>query len=74
MASDGNRPPNPAEPCEGLSTGQRLTPEQAAERLRRRATFLRELVEAKELRDRVTPRRSKVARLRQALRMRAFRT
>jgi hypothetical protein len=35
--------------------------------------FLRELKEARELRERVTPRRSKVARLRYALRMRSFR-
>ncbi|WP_443059083.1 hypothetical protein [Streptomyces sp. NBC_00388] len=48
-------------------------PEAAAERRRRRAQFLRELNEAKELRDRVQPRRAKVARLRQAMRMRTFR-
>ena len=45
-----------------------------SERLRRRAVFLRELAEAKELRARVAPRRSKVARLRQAVHMRSFRT
>ncbi|MFE9612727.1 hypothetical protein [Streptomyces sp. NPDC006012] len=44
-----------------------------AERRRRRARFLRELAEARELRDRVQPRRAKVARLRQTLRMRTFR-
>ncbi|MEU9559910.1 hypothetical protein [Streptomyces fumanus] len=44
-----------------------------AERRRRRARFLRELAEARELRDRVQPRRAKVARLRQALRMSTFR-
>ncbi|MGP3978498.1 hypothetical protein ACTWQF_31720 [Streptomyces sp. 8N114] len=45
-----------------------------AERLRRRARFLRELNEAKELRERVHPRRSRaVRRRRQALRMRTFR-
>lgn len=44
-----------------------------AERRRRRALFLRELTEARELRDRVQPRRAKAARLRHALRMRTFR-
>jgi hypothetical protein len=43
------------------------------ERRRRRARFLRELAEAKELRERVTPHRSKVARLRLAMRLRTFR-
>ncbi|MCX4549409.1 hypothetical protein OG204_19850 [Streptomyces sp. NBC_01387] len=47
--------------------------ETAADRRRRRAQFLRELNEAKELRDRVQPRRAKVARMRQAMRMRTFR-
>ena len=44
-----------------------------AERRRRRAQFLRELAEARELRDRVQPRRAKTARLRHAMRMRTFR-
>ncbi|MET8636170.1 hypothetical protein ACWEQ2_00165 [Streptomyces sp. NPDC004096] len=44
-----------------------------AERMRRRARFLRELAEARELRDRVQPRRAKAARLRHAVRMRTFR-
>ncbi|MFD8720301.1 hypothetical protein EDD90_5748 [Streptomyces sp. Ag109_O5-1] len=44
-----------------------------AERRRRRARFLRELAEARALRDRVQPRRAKVARLRHAMRMRTFR-
>ncbi|MGW3955094.1 hypothetical protein ACWEKM_30100 [Streptomyces sp. NPDC004752] len=48
-------------------------PESDAERRRRRARFLHELAEARELRDRVQPRRAKAARLRHALRMRAFR-
>ncbi|GAA3840967.1 hypothetical protein ACFS5L_29605 [Streptomyces phyllanthi] len=47
--------------------------ETEAERRRRRAQFLRELAEARELRDRVRPRRAKTARLRHALRMRTFR-
>ncbi|MET8832149.1 hypothetical protein ABZX40_39785 [Streptomyces sp. NPDC004610] len=44
-----------------------------AERRRRRAQFLRELAEARALRDRVQPRRAKTARLRHAMRMRTFR-
>ncbi|MFB7860948.1 hypothetical protein [Streptomyces sp. NPDC056069] len=44
-----------------------------AERRRRRAQFLRELNEAKALRDRVQPRRARAARMRQAMRMRTFR-
>ncbi|MET7639424.1 hypothetical protein [Streptomyces sp. NPDC005438] len=43
------------------------------ERLRRRARFLRELNEAKALRERVQPRRARAARMRQSLRMRTFR-
>ncbi|MFF2517094.1 hypothetical protein [Streptomyces sp. NPDC058086] len=58
----------PAEPAERI--GQ---PETDAERRRRRAQFLRDLTEARELRDRVQPRRAKVARLRHAMRMRTFR-
>ncbi|MEU9096708.1 hypothetical protein [Streptomyces sp. NPDC048361] len=48
-------------------------PESDAERRRRRAHFLRELHEAKALRDRVQPRRARAARMRQAMRMRTFR-
>ncbi|TLQ48333.1 hypothetical protein FEF34_19580 [Streptomyces marianii] len=44
-----------------------------AERRRRRAQFLRDLHEAKALRDRVQPRRARSARMRQAMRMRSFR-
>jgi hypothetical protein len=44
-----------------------------AERRRRRAQFLRDLAEARQLRDRVQPRRAKAARLRHAMRMRTFR-
>jgi hypothetical protein len=51
-----------------------LTEEEARERLRRRAIFLRELAEARELRRRVTPRRARRARIRAMLRMRTFRT
>ncbi|MGW0992451.1 hypothetical protein [Streptomyces sp. NPDC002520] len=44
-----------------------------AERRLRRARFLRDLAEARQLRDRVQPRRAKAARLRHAMRMRTFR-
>ncbi|MDX3097602.1 hypothetical protein PV703_13005 [Streptomyces sp. ME01-24h] len=44
-----------------------------AERGRRRAAFLRELDEARQLRDRVQPRRARAARARLQMRMRTFR-
>ncbi|WP_245238823.1 hypothetical protein [Streptomyces sp. MZ04] len=47
--------------------------EDEAERRRRRAQFLNELAEARELRDRVKPRRARAARMRQQMRMRTFR-
>lgn len=47
--------------------------EQEETRRRRRAAFLRELHEAKALRDRVQPRRARAARMRQQMRMRTFR-
>ncbi|MGR8009674.1 hypothetical protein [Streptomyces hypolithicus] len=47
--------------------------ESEAGRRRRRAQFLRELHEAKALRDRVQPRRARAARMRQQMRMRTFR-
>ncbi|MET9668093.1 hypothetical protein ABZY19_22415 [Streptomyces sp. NPDC006475] len=47
--------------------------ETEAARRRRRAQFLRELHEAKALRDRVQPRRARAARMRQQMRMRTFR-
>ncbi|MEU3958638.1 hypothetical protein AB0F42_02165 [Streptomyces buecherae] len=53
--------------------GDETTPEDEADRRRRRAAFLRELHEARELRDRVQPRRARAARMRQAMRMRTFR-
>jgi hypothetical protein len=52
---------------------EELSPEFIRDRLRRRAIFLRELAEARELRRRVTPRRSRRAEIRAALRMRTFR-
>lgn len=48
-------------------------PETAAQRRARRAQFLRDLLEARELRDRVQPRRARAARMRQQMRMRTFR-
>lgn len=50
-----------------------ISPEQVREHLRRRAIFLRELAEARELRARVTPHRSRRARIHAALRRRTFR-
>lgn len=47
--------------------------QQDLERRRRRATFLRELNEARELRERVQPRRARAARMRRQMRMRTFR-
>lgn len=44
-----------------------------SDRLRRRARFLREMSEARALRERVQPRRARVARMRQQMRMRTFR-
>ena len=47
--------------------------ERDRERRTKRAAFLRELDEAKELRERVQPRRARAARMRQQMRMRTFR-
>ncbi|MFB7950429.1 hypothetical protein ACFC6L_36645 [Kitasatospora phosalacinea] len=62
----------------GSTDESRPTPETEAEtdaeRRKRRAVFLRELAEARELRARVQPRRTKERRMREALRMRTFRT
>ncbi|MET9426350.1 MULTISPECIES: hypothetical protein [unclassified Streptomyces] len=57
----------------GHPDGRESKGETDAERRRRRAQFLRELHEAKALRDRVQPRRARAARMRQAMRMRTFR-
>ncbi|WP_443065683.1 hypothetical protein [Streptomyces sp. NBC_00557] len=57
----------------GPATRGGSVPETDAERRRRRAQFLRDLAEARELRARVQPRRAKAARLRHAMRMRTFR-
>jgi hypothetical protein len=76
-ASRPPRPPGPPYAADVLRTPASLrrpgTPETDAERRRRRAQFLRDLAEARELRNRVQPRRAKVARLRHAMRMRTFR-
>ncbi|MFF4696608.1 hypothetical protein [Streptomyces chattanoogensis] len=65
------QPPDEA-PGAGPAPGG-LDPESETARRRRRAQFLRELHEAKALRDRVQPRRARAARMRQAMRMRTFR-
>ncbi|MEV6400329.1 hypothetical protein AB0M39_37040 [Streptomyces sp. NPDC051907] len=62
QAPDQSRDPSPGQ-----------APESEAERRRRRAQFLRELNEAKALRDRVQPRKARAARMRQQMRMRTFR-
>ncbi|MCC8453419.1 hypothetical protein [Streptomyces rochei] len=61
------------EPGTGRGTERSAEREREGERRRRRAQFLRDLAEARELRDRVQPRRAKTARLRHAMRMRTFR-
>ncbi|MEH6377818.1 hypothetical protein V7793_26285 [Streptomyces sp. KLMMK] len=77
MAEDAPEKPDttrgaPApEPRTGAESGPGA--EEEADRRRRRAQFLRELNEAKELRDRVQPRRARAARMRQQMRMRTFR-
>ncbi|GGR49896.1 hypothetical protein ACH4U6_12595 [Streptomyces netropsis] len=78
MADRDKRGPEPARKSRG--TGRSTKPldraegsETDEERRRRRAQFLRELNEAKELRDRVQPRRARAARMRQQMRMRTFR-
>lgn len=55
------------------SRDRELSPEEIRDRLRRRAIFLRELAEARELRRRVTPHRSRRARIHAVLRSRTFR-
>ncbi|MEV7568151.1 hypothetical protein [Streptomyces tanashiensis] len=67
--------PDLEEPAEGAAEGaaRAPAPETDAERRRRRAQFLRDLNEAKALRERVQPRRARAARMRQAMRMRTFR-
>ena len=76
-APEGARRPTPAadgagSPVDGADGPDGPEPGDA-ERRRRRAQFLRELHEAKKLRDRVQPRRARAARMRQHMRMRTFR-
>lgn len=65
--------PGPAPPEEPAQPAHEAPPETEAQRRRRRAVFLRELAEARELRARVQPRKTKERRMREALRMRTFR-
>ncbi|MGW7573109.1 hypothetical protein [Streptomyces sp. NPDC054765] len=60
---------------DAVSGSEEAPPDTGAQaaRRRRRAQFLRELHEAKELRNRVQPRRARAERMRQAMRMRTFR-
>jgi hypothetical protein len=51
----------------------RPSQEEIRERLRRRAAFLRDLADARELRRRVTPLRSRRAQIHATLRMRTYR-
>jgi hypothetical protein len=81
-SASGSEPPSP-DPAVTEVTGEDapsrpgpqgdISPEQVREHLRRRAVFLRELAEARELRRRVTPHRSRRARIHAALRRRTFR-
>ncbi|MFF5262592.1 hypothetical protein ACFY4C_26965 [Actinomadura viridis] len=65
--------PEAPEDTAGAAVSPDVSPEEVRERLRRRAIFLRELAEARELRRRVTPHRSRRARIHAALRRRTFR-
>jgi hypothetical protein len=57
----------------GERAGGQAEHDRERERRHKRAAFLRELDEARELRDRVQPRRARAARMRQQMRMRTFR-
>ncbi|MDH6119409.1 hypothetical protein [Kitasatospora sp. GAS204B] len=65
--------PNTAARAVSDAGGEQAPGETEAARRRRRAVFLRELAEARELRARVQPRKTKERRMREALRMRTFR-
>ncbi|WP_067486654.1 hypothetical protein [Actinomadura hibisca] len=71
-SADDEWTPEPGS-AEAAAAGD-VSPEEMRERLRRRAIFLRELAEAQELRRRVTPHRSRRARIHAALRRRTFRS
>ncbi|MFH9292215.1 hypothetical protein [Streptomyces sp. NPDC017520] len=68
-----SREPRDGRDAEGVASDVDDAQESDAARRRRRAQFLRELHEAKQLRDRVQPRRARAARMRQQMRMRTFR-
>lgn len=63
----------PADATPARTTPDPTSDESDAARRRRRAQFLRELHEAKALRERVKPRQARAARMRQQMRMRTFR-
>ncbi|GAA2618939.1 hypothetical protein SMC26_32020 [Actinomadura fulvescens] len=63
----------PSDATSDATEGGTPSPEQVRDHLRRRAIFLRELAEARELRERVTPHRARRARIHAALRRRTFR-
>ncbi|MFE4381694.1 hypothetical protein [Streptomyces cyaneofuscatus] len=69
----GSRGVSDAREPQGATGDATDAQESDAARRRRRAQFLRELHEAKQLRDRVQPRRARAARMRQQMRMRTFR-
>ncbi|MEW1548226.1 hypothetical protein [Streptomyces tsukubensis] len=69
----GNTAENTAGKTDENTAARPGTTESEEARRRRRAAFLRELNEAKALRDRVRPRRARAARMRQQMRMRTFR-
>lgn len=77
LSSAGGQPPSRPANAEASAPGSiddglhRGTVD--SDRLRRRARFLREMSEARALRERVQPRRARVARMRQQMRMRTFR-
>lgn len=80
QAADGTRVAEVTQVADGMRVAGAVQAPEAldgeesdAQRRRRRAQFLRDLAEARELRDRVQPRRAKAARLRHAMRMRTFR-
>ncbi|WP_155884617.1 hypothetical protein [Actinomadura flavalba] len=65
--------PDPPVRGDGSPLARELTQEEIRDHLRRRAAFLRELAEARELRRRVTPHRSRRARIHAVLRRRTYR-
>ncbi|MEI7034368.1 hypothetical protein [Streptomyces pratensis] len=71
--SPGSRGLSDAREPQDAAGGVEDAQESDAARRRRRAQFLRELHEAKQLRDRVQPRRARAARMRHQMRMRTFR-